>query len=124
MQTHEDTELTPVHLTMFPAAILVGIIGGVLGAIFTVINLFIVKKRAQFFDWVRHPAAKKFLRMLEVVIIMVSLMANERSTVLAAVTLFITSRALLCAVYAMALCLCLSVCLSVCVCVCHKSVFY
>ena len=65
--------MTPVHVIMFPAAILVGIVGGILGAAFSLLNMRIVKKRARLINNVRRPAARKFLRMLEPVVIMVSL---------------------------------------------------
>jgi len=64
--------MIPVHVMMFLAAIPVGMIGGVLGAIFSTLNVMIVKKRAQVINSVHHPAAKKFLQMLEPVVIMVS----------------------------------------------------
>ena len=64
--------MTPVHVLIFPAAILVGIGGGLLGVAFSVLNIWIVKKRTHLINSVRRPAAKKFLRMLEPVVIMVS----------------------------------------------------
>ena len=63
--------MTPVHVLMFLPAILIGIIGGILGATFTLLNVRIVKQRAQLINFVHRPAAKKFLRMLEPAIIMV-----------------------------------------------------
>jgi len=69
---------TPVHVIMFPVAILVGSVGGLLGAAFTALNINIVKRRARLINSVRRPAAKKFLRMLEPVIIMVSLAMDLR----------------------------------------------
>ena len=68
--------MTPVHVLMFLPAILVGIIGGVLGATFTLLNVRIVKQRTQLINSVRRPAVKKFLRMLEPVIIMVRTLSS------------------------------------------------
>ena len=64
--------MTPVHVLMFLPAIVVGILGGILGATFSMLNVRIVKQRAKLVNFVKRPAAKKFLRMLEPVIIMVS----------------------------------------------------
>ena len=66
--------MTPVHILMFPAAILVGIIGGFLGAIFTMINISIVKLRARLISAARSIHLKRFIRMIEPIIIMVSLL--------------------------------------------------
>jgi len=63
--------MTPVHVMVFLPAILIGIIGGVLGSTFTLLNMRIVKQRTQLINLVRRPATKKFLKMLEPVIIMV-----------------------------------------------------
>jgi len=63
--------IIPVHVLMFLPAILMGIIGGVLGATFTLLNVRIVRQRAALINRVHGPAAKKFLKMLEPVIIMV-----------------------------------------------------
>ena len=52
---------------------MVGVGGGILGAAFSVLNIRIVKLRTRIINAVRPSAAKKFLRMLEPVIIMVSL---------------------------------------------------
>ena len=57
---------------MFLPAILVGIIGGVLGATFTLLNMRLVKQRSQLVNFFSRPAAKNVVRMLEPVIIMVS----------------------------------------------------
>ena len=64
--------MTPVHVLMFLPAILVGIVGGVLGSTFTLLNMRIVRQRVQLVNFFRRPAAKKIVRMLEPVIIMVS----------------------------------------------------
>jgi len=64
--------MIPVHVLMFLPAILMGIIGGIMGATFTLLNMRIVKQRMQLINLVSRPAAKKFLRMLEPVIITVS----------------------------------------------------
>ena len=63
--------MTPVHVLMFLPAILIGIVGGVLGATFTALNIRIVKQRAKLVKYVRRSTAKRLLRMLEPVTIMV-----------------------------------------------------
>jgi len=64
--------MTPVHVVIFLPAILIGIVGGLLGATFTLLNMRIVKQRTVLINFIKRPAAKKFVRMLEPVIIMVS----------------------------------------------------
>jgi len=63
--------MLPVHVIMFLPAIVVGILGGVLGATFTVLNMRIVKHRSYIISLVHRSTTKKFLRMLEPVVIMV-----------------------------------------------------
>ena len=79
--------MLPVHVIMFLPAIVLGIIGGVLAATFTLLNIRIVKQRSYLISLVHRSATKKFLRMLEPVVIMVRvcIRCNAVSTVVAVV---------------------------------------
>jgi len=66
----------PVNLIMFVPALLIGIIGGILGAIFTILNIKMAKIRRRIFSRLRHAVAQKILRFFEPLVIVVSLPHN------------------------------------------------
>ena len=57
---------------MFAPALLLGIVGGVSGAMFTVLNLKISRLRWRLLSTIKTPLAQQFVRCLEPTIIMVS----------------------------------------------------
>ena len=61
----------PVNLIMFAPAMLLGLIGGILGAIFTIMNLKMSRCRRKLFTKIRRPVVQKIVRFLEPPIIMV-----------------------------------------------------
>lgn len=61
----------PVNVIMFIPAMLLGLIGGLLGAVFTVVNLKMSRIRRRLLAKVRKPIAQKVLRFLEPPLIMV-----------------------------------------------------
>ncbi|KAK2191553.1 hypothetical protein NP493_51g02024 [Ridgeia piscesae] len=60
----------PVNVIMFAPALLLGIVGGVSGAMFTVLNLKISRLRWRLLSTIKTPLAQQFVRCLEPTIIM------------------------------------------------------
>ena len=56
---------------MFAPAVLIGIIGGVLGAIFTILNIKMARFRRRMFTRLRHAAVQKIVRFFEPLVIVV-----------------------------------------------------
>jgi len=61
----------PVNVIMFAPAVLIGIIGGVLGAIFTILNIKMARFRRRILTRLRHAVAQKILRFFEPLVIVV-----------------------------------------------------
>ena len=61
-----------MNLIMFGPALLIGVIGGVLGAIFTILNIKMTRFRRLIFARLRHAVAQKILRFFEPLVIVVS----------------------------------------------------
>ena len=61
----------PVNVIMFAPAMLLGFIGGIFGAIFTIMNLKISRLRRRLVTRIRRPFAQKCVRFLEPPLIMV-----------------------------------------------------
>ncbi len=64
----------PVNVIMFAPAMLLGVIGGLMGAMFTIMNLKINRTRRRILTKVKRPMLQKVLRFLEPPLIMVSLL--------------------------------------------------
>lgn len=62
----------PVNVIMFAPAMLLGFIGGIFGAIFTIMNLKITRLRRRLISRIKNSYAQKCVRFLEPPIIMVS----------------------------------------------------
>ena len=56
---------------MFAPAMLLGLIGGILGATFTIMNLKIARTRRRLFAKIKYPAIQKAVRFMEPPVIMV-----------------------------------------------------
>lgn len=66
-----NTKLDVNILTFIPS-VLLGAIGGILGSLFTFINLKIARSRRQLLSKVNGPQKKKIIRFIEPCIILVS----------------------------------------------------
>jgi chloride channel 7 len=64
----------PVNVIMFLPAMLLGFMGGILGAIFTITNLKISRFRRRVLGRVKRPLVQKMLRFLEPPLIMVMML--------------------------------------------------
>jgi len=62
----------PVNLIMFLPAVLLGVIGGLMGSMFTVGNLKIARLRRRLLAKIKSPLRQKIARISEPVLIMVS----------------------------------------------------
>jgi hypothetical protein len=69
----------PVNVIMFAPAMLLGLIGGILGAIFTITNLKISRLRRRLLAKVHSASLQKLLRFMEPPFIMVSHCENGES---------------------------------------------
>jgi len=65
----------PVNVIMFAPAVLIGVIGGVLGAIFTILNIKMARFRRRIFTRLRHVVSQKILRFFEPLVIVVRTVA-------------------------------------------------
>ncbi|ELU08671.1 hypothetical protein CAPTEDRAFT_215079 [Capitella teleta] len=61
----------PVNVIMFAPAMLLGFIGGIFGAIFTILNLKITRLRRRLVSRIKPPFAQKIVRFMEPPIIMI-----------------------------------------------------
>ena len=62
----------PTHISILVPTIALGIVGGIMGAIFTTVNVRILRLRAFVIGKIPHPTAQKFARVLETVVYAVS----------------------------------------------------
>ncbi|XP_059164918.1 chloride channel protein C-like [Physella acuta] len=63
-------EAVDINILMFIPSVIIGIIGGLLGSLFTIINLKIHRLRKRFLASIPRPWVVKFLRLLEPAVIM------------------------------------------------------
>ena len=61
----------PVNVIMFAPAMLLGFIGGLLGALFTVANIKMARFRRRLMAKIRRPSVEKIVRFIEPPVIMV-----------------------------------------------------
>jgi len=66
----------PVNVIMFLPAALLGFIGGILGAVFTIANLKVSRIRRRLIARVKQPFVQNILRCLEPPLIMVNWACN------------------------------------------------
>ena len=62
----------PVNVIMFAPAMFLGIIGGLMGATFTILNLKIARLRRRLIHKLKKPSAQKVIRFLEPPVLIVS----------------------------------------------------
>ena len=62
-----------MNIIAFIPTVIIGIIGGVLGALFTFINLKIARGRKRLLSKITNGAAQKIVRLAEPIIIIVSI---------------------------------------------------
>jgi len=62
----------PVNFIMFLPAILLGVIGGVLGSMFTIVNVKIARLRRRLMAKIKGARRQQIIRIAEPVVIMVS----------------------------------------------------
>ena len=61
-----------MNVIMIAPAIVLGMVGGIFGAIFTRLNNFIAKSRVKLVGKIPHPLAQKLVKFLEVLLLAVS----------------------------------------------------
>ena len=68
------TEPIQIHVLILVPAIVLGVVGGLLGAFFTRFNVWIVRNRKKMLSKIKSQNLQGFTRMLETILLVVSMM--------------------------------------------------
>ena len=68
------TEPIPVHVALLTLSVVLGVLSGLMGAVFTVVNISVVgRARKAVLSSINSPAWQKLAKMVEVIILVVRL---------------------------------------------------
>ena len=71
---HQVVQPIQIHVAILVPAIILGVLGGLGGAIFTLGNVMLCRFRALWVSKLKHPTVQKFAKMGECVLIVVMLL--------------------------------------------------